>query len=141
MTCKEPASRLARWIIRLNNFTFRINKRQGRLHGNADALSRWPMPEAREKLEEDEEFAVYEIETSDEVDKQFSIFNAKEQYKDLNLKWIIDVIDGNSVSEQATNDVQSALLKIKDQLHIINGSFKFIFGFVFVLISSQGQIL
>lgn len=37
---KEPKGQVARWIERLAEFDFTIEHRPGRLHGNADALSR-----------------------------------------------------------------------------------------------------
>ena len=37
---KEPKGQVARWIKRLAEFDFTIEHRPGRLHGNADALSR-----------------------------------------------------------------------------------------------------
>ena len=39
---KEPEGQVARWIERLQEFDFTIEHRQGRIHSNADALSRRP---------------------------------------------------------------------------------------------------
>ncbi len=39
---KEPEGQLARWLERLQEFNFTITHRQGRKHGNADAMSRRP---------------------------------------------------------------------------------------------------
>lgn len=39
---KKLNSRIARWLIRLNVYQFRIVYRKGKLNGNADALSQWP---------------------------------------------------------------------------------------------------
>jgi hypothetical protein len=38
---KEPAPRLARWIIALREYEFDIEYRSGERNGNVDALSRW----------------------------------------------------------------------------------------------------
>ena len=37
---KDPAPRLARWIIRMSNFDFEIDYKPGKENQNADALSR-----------------------------------------------------------------------------------------------------
>ena len=39
---KEPEGQLARWLEKLQEYTFTIEHRQGKKHGNADALSRLP---------------------------------------------------------------------------------------------------
>ena len=39
---KEPAPRLARWLIRLYEYDFEILYKRGCENGNADALSRMP---------------------------------------------------------------------------------------------------
>ena len=40
MSCKNPASRLARWIIRLEEYSFKIEYKTGKSNGAADGLSR-----------------------------------------------------------------------------------------------------
>ena len=40
MSFREPTDQMARWIERLSQFDFVIEHREGRKHGNADALSR-----------------------------------------------------------------------------------------------------
>lgn len=40
---KQPEGQVARWIEYLSNFEFEIEHRPGRQHGNADALSRYPI--------------------------------------------------------------------------------------------------
>ncbi|XP_076851923.1 heat shock 70 kDa protein 12B [Brachyhypopomus gauderio] len=39
---REPEGQLARWLARLQEFNFVVEHRPGRIHGNADALSRRP---------------------------------------------------------------------------------------------------
>ena len=53
MSHKNPAARLARWIIRLEQYEFKIEYRKGSAHGNADAMSRWPLKDADEEGEGD----------------------------------------------------------------------------------------
>lgn len=38
---KEPKGRLARWVMRLQGYRFKVEHRAGKQHGNADGLSRW----------------------------------------------------------------------------------------------------
>ncbi|KAJ8333601.1 hypothetical protein SKAU_G00416090 [Synaphobranchus kaupii] len=42
LTFKDPEGQVARWLEQLQGYDFEIRHRAGRLHGNADALSRWP---------------------------------------------------------------------------------------------------
>ena len=41
---KDTGGRLARWMLYLQQFIFTFQNRSGKLHGNADALSRVPKP-------------------------------------------------------------------------------------------------
>ena len=52
---KDPAARLARWIIRISNYDFKIIYKQGILNGDADALSRWLGEPSENNVEEPED--------------------------------------------------------------------------------------
>src|SRR5205085_2846417 len=39
-----PSGRIARWLLKLSQYEFDVLHRAGRLHANADALSRLPAP-------------------------------------------------------------------------------------------------
>ena len=50
----EPKGRIARWLMDLQEFDFEVKHRAGRVHNNADALSRLrPTPELIRKLQQD----------------------------------------------------------------------------------------
>ena len=53
MTHRNPSMRLARWRVRLEHYTFRMEYRKGNQHGDADGLSRWPLPDQDEEGEDD----------------------------------------------------------------------------------------
>lgn len=43
LTQKEPKGRIARWVARLQNYDFELTHRPGKLHSNADAMTRPPI--------------------------------------------------------------------------------------------------
>ena len=49
---KNPRGQVARWLERLSDFDFEVQHRSGRLHNNADGLSRFPWDEQGAKLRE-----------------------------------------------------------------------------------------
>ena len=51
MSSKEPAGRRARWIEQLSEYQYSVEHRPGRLHTNADALSRLPQYECPQEPE------------------------------------------------------------------------------------------
>ena len=121
-TVKNPSSRLARWITRLDCFEFRIEYRKGSANGNADALSRWPLKDEDEEGENDfQDLIINNIITTfiDKGDKQIRIKakivenkkdkividievlhicfrqadSTKEQNSDKNIKWAIEKLN------------------------------------------------
>ena len=53
MSRKEPAGRLSRWSIALQQYDFEVKYRSGKRHQNADALSRFPVGEAAKEEDDD----------------------------------------------------------------------------------------
>ena len=51
---KSPKGQVARWLERLSDFDFEVQNRSGRLHTNADGLSRFPWDELGAELREEE---------------------------------------------------------------------------------------
>ena len=117
MTHKNPSSRLARWIVRMEQYTLRIEYRKGSQHGNADALSRWPLPDEDEDGADDFNDIVINcvhverkdaafriihkisqdpIENKKYIELKVQVINLKhinvvsEQQRDNNIRWITD---------------------------------------------------
>ena len=117
MTHKNPSSRLARWIVRMEQYTLRIEYRKGSQHGNADALSRWPLPDEDEDGADDFNDIVLNcvyvegkdaafriihkisqdpIENKKYIELKVQVINLKhinvvsEQQRDNNIRWITD---------------------------------------------------
>ena len=126
---KNPEGQVARWIQRLQEYDFEIRHRKGISHGNADALSRRPCPEAcRHCIKAEEKFgpssfAVRQIITippdpwSDESIR-------KSQLEDPDLKPVIEFMEAAN-GKTSWQDVAALSPTTKrfmwDSLHLKNG--------------------
>ena len=125
-TKARPASRLARWIEKLNNFEFDIVYREGRKNGNADGLSR--LPDAPEDIEPNnpevqEEFIINAI----EIQPKTTLFaltdqNFDDQLNDPDVKWIFDLITTHGIARpdnvKPESDAQKIFLDEYENLQI-----------------------
>ena len=140
----QPSARLARWIIRLNDFSFSIIYKQGKANGNADALSRWPLEEDTTNDTQDEEMdriiavihTILSLTTAqprnisdDQQQLTYSqLFNTsnqlQEQLEDADIQWTIQTIkqhpNGKPTNANYTNDIQKHLVNAYDNLQVIN---------------------
>ncbi|CAF0932243.1 unnamed protein product [Brachionus calyciflorus] len=115
MNVKDPQPRGARWIVRLLEHSFRIEYRPGKLNGNSDSLSRWPI-ENDEKVHEknlDVDFNVI-IFTDCQTDQQTEDKNIAQLIEWKNLRDIRPDVKG------LTGDLRTLWLQW-NRLTIING--------------------
>ncbi len=119
-TADAPAPRLARLQKRLNIYNQKIEYRAGKLNGNADALSRMVDGENEdEKSNENDETVV--------INAMYLRNNTpnKDQLKDPNLVWIIDLLKNNldrpEINEFENNERRS-LYKQWSRLKLFNNT-------------------
>ena len=80
MNFKNPEGQVARWLEVLSTYNFKVEHRPGRLHGNADSLSRKPVSPCNKDIHEE---VAYEKENQDGQCLQLSITETAENDRDL----------------------------------------------------------
>ena len=80
MNFKNPEGQVARWLEVLSTYTFTVEHRPGRLHGNADSLSRKPVSPCNKDIHEE---VAYEKENQDRQCLQLSITETADDDRDL----------------------------------------------------------
>ena len=80
MNFKNPEGQVARWLEILSTYTFTVEHRPGRLHGNADSLSRKPDSQSH-KAVEDEDACI--VGTTDRSCLQLRITETEDDDRDL----------------------------------------------------------
>uniref|UniRef100_A0A3B1IQA4 Gypsy retrotransposon integrase-like protein 1 n=1 Tax=Astyanax mexicanus TaxID=7994 RepID=A0A3B1IQA4_ASTMX len=105
MRFREPEGQLARWISRLQEFSFEVVHRPGRSHGTADALSRRPCvavdckhcARAEEKSAETAHCAAVSADvTGGVVVAQVSVEQIRDaQRADRDLMWAVHALEAN----------------------------------------------
>ncbi|CAC5358979.1 Retrovirus-related Pol polyprotein from transposon 297,Retrovirus-related Pol polyprotein from transposon 412 [Mytilus coruscus] len=92
MTVKNPSGRLARWSLALQEYDLTIEYRSGKLHGNADGLSR----------RGETQTVVAGLTEISPAGLQLDVIKDL-QIKDPNLRPIIDYLKDGNLPEQITN--------------------------------------
>ena len=138
---KKLNSRIARWLIRLNVYQFRIVYRKGKLNGNADALSRWPGLE-QSPVEEDGDIdyelpepVINVIVTRAPVRSRINFISAApypidwttfDQSGDSDIQWIKKLIGENGANKPVVNEFEThmrrELYRSYDKLGIVDGA-------------------
>ncbi|MEE4247163.1 MAG: RNase H-like domain-containing protein [Kangiellaceae bacterium] len=121
------ANRLARWALLLSQFDYIVEYRRTTDHGNADALSRLPIPRAdvhfdREEDEEDQQMVC----SINDIDEKISPANhgslARESAKDLTISKVMRFTrEGWPPSKSNEEFEMQRFRKVADSLSCING--------------------
>ena len=124
MSMTQPAARLARFVIRLENYKFNVVYREGKKHGNSDALSRLPLAkeeETEEDSEKENEFLICQNVEVIPVNLEDDPWKNR-QLTDPDEQWIHDLLKTSceqipTVTE-TLNPIQSAQMRDYDNLSV-----------------------
>lgn len=133
-TVRDPAARLARWLISLEKYSFTISYKQGSKNGNADALSRWPLEDSAEPVVKEEYvvcFLAKVFDTAADTHTLHAIFLSNsdrraDQLEDLDIQWILESLNiENTPIPAPSNAFQSELTRNYNQLRVIDHTLYF----------------
>lgn len=131
LNCRKPNARLARWLIRLSNYDFKIIYRSGKTHGNADALSRWALeePDSQDNVDGEPDIPVVinkiKVNVITGAEDVYGKIEPEwmDQTLDPDLKWVIDLKKSGALKESIVSDDlsegQKALLKFYDYFILV----------------------
>ncbi|CAF0815247.1 unnamed protein product [Brachionus calyciflorus] len=130
MSCNRPNARLARWLIRLGNYDFKITYRSGKKHSNADALSRWSIEEPPITEDDNENIVINVIRNQnlDPVDNLSLIL--LDQKNDEDIQWLIKMksedTDISSINKEALTCSKKAFVRFYNDFHLIDDKLYFL---------------
>ncbi|MCG8033048.1 MAG: DDE-type integrase/transposase/recombinase, partial [Candidatus Thiodiazotropha taylori] len=91
MNFKNPEGQVARWLDLLSSFNFTVEHRPGKLHGNADGLSRKPLtePSAANTDEKDHSDSCMHVETTEQSEHR-NLIHLQEEDNELAMvrSWV-----------------------------------------------------
>ncbi|CAF0886696.1 unnamed protein product [Brachionus calyciflorus] len=91
MNVKDPQPRVARWIVRLSEYSFRIEYRPGKLNGNADSLSSFTDFQTEQQTNDKDISQIVEWKNLSDMD----VKGLTGELRTLGLHWnILTVING-----------------------------------------------
>ncbi|CAG2215770.1 unnamed protein product [Mytilus edulis] len=111
---KNPEGQMARWLEVLNTYNFEVQHRPGRLHGNADGLSRRPCyPCSHCNKQDQKEFTNTELEgcirmakTNDDIEDQ----NTEDE-----TQWIQQKTTEEIIQAQKSDEILGKLYQMKTE--------------------------
>jgi len=126
---RNPEGQVARWLETLSSYSFTIEHRKGRLHGNADGLSRIPCRQCGR----DESIETHmEIDTGTTIpnqlnqlgpEKQLDIQTYQDEDRDISLvrQWVVEGKRPNRQDISAEGYVVKTLWTMYSQLEVTGG--------------------
>ncbi|CAF1015875.1 unnamed protein product [Brachionus calyciflorus] len=111
----DPQPRVARWIVRLSEYSFRIEYRPGKLNGNADSLSRWSIENDEKDHEKNLDSDFYVI--------MFTDCQTDQQTEDKNIAQVIEwknLSNSRPDVKGLTSELRTLWLQW-NRLRVING--------------------
>ena len=126
LSFKNPEGQIARWIERLQQYDFEIKHREGKLHGNADGLSRRPCEDRCKRcsrLEETQKKPNYVLRTICEATDVEDWRRAQEEDEEIGL-FLKEKIGGEKPTWQELSSYPPStkyLWKIWDSIDVQQG--------------------
>ena len=102
---KNPAPKLARWILQLEEYDFEVVYKEGKKHTNADAMSRLPV---------DANLCMFTLDSDLTIDE---LKRAQHQVPEL-LEIMTAIKTGNWTNIDVKNDIMKRFVALQDELFI-----------------------
>ena len=85
MNFKNPEGQVARWLEVLSTYIFTVEHRPGRLHGNADSLSRKPVSQCEDDIDDnnDPETKCFQLSITESEDDDRDLIKLQQEDEDL----------------------------------------------------------
>ena len=94
MNFKNPEGQVARWLEVLSTYIFTVEHRPGRLHGNADSLSRKPASQCEDDIDDnnDTETKCFQLSITESEDDDRDLIKLQQEDEDLAMvrTWVED---------------------------------------------------
>ena len=125
MNFKNPEGQVARWLEVLSTYIFTVEHRPGRLHGNADSLSRKPAGQCADDIDDnnDTETKCFQLSITESEDDDRDLIKLQQEDEDLAMvrTWVEDKERTSSKDIAACSYIIKSLWNQFPMLEIRNG--------------------